>query len=436
MPAIPPVRPVFRRFNQPTVRDIPGTVHAELQKSRLRERLKPGAKVAVAVGSRGIANLKEIVLATVRELKTLQFHPFIVAAMGTHGAGTSEGQRQILADFGITEASMGIPVRTDMDAVEIGTSELGAPVYWDRNALKADGLIAINRIKAHTDYSGQFESGLLKMLVIGLGKRESPLQVHRLGGRGMEENIVASGKVVLAKAPFSLGLAILENAAEQTAMIQAVEPEELLDKEPTLLQQSKEWMAKLPFDEAEVVIIGEMGKNYSGSGLDPNVIGRRMIEGQSDFPKPIIIRLAVLDLSPESHGNAVGTGLADLVTQHLYDQIDPVAVRLNTLTARFLQRSRIPLVMATDREAIETAIDTCWEPDLSRVRLAIIPSTLELSHLYVTDPLARQLHSHETLEIGDPIELPFIDNHRLDQRQLFPHALVGRRPLIAQGHAV
>jgi hypothetical protein len=187
-------------------------------------------------------------------------------------------------------------------------------------------------------------------------------------------------------------------------------------------------MGRLPFHEAEVVIVGEMGKNYSGAGLDPNVIGRRMIEGQGDFATPVIIRLAVLNLSLESHGNAVGTGFADLVTQRLIDQIDPAAVRLNTLTARFLQRSRIPLVMPTDRAVIETAIDTCWEPDLARVRMAIIPSTLELSHLYVTEALARELKpGEERTEVGDPIELPFIHGDELDQRRLFPHAFVSRR---------
>jgi hypothetical protein len=387
-----------------------------------------GGKVAVAVGSRGIANLRRIVRATVDVLKHMRIEPFVVAAMGTHGGGTADGQRAVLADYGVTESTIGVPIRTEMDVVELGVNELGNPVYWDRNAYLADAVVAVNRIKAHTDFSGPIESGIIKMLVIGLGKRESPLQVHSLGGRGMAELVPASGRVVLAKTRFALGLAILENAADQTAMIRAIEPEELFDLEPKLLIQAKQWMGRLPFRQTDVLLVGELGKNYSGSGMDPNVIGRRMVEGEPDFPEPIITRLAVFDVSPESHGNAVGVGLADLTTRRLVEQIDQHAFRLNTLTARLLMRSRIPIALSNDREVVEMCLETCWKPDRSQVRLAIIPNTLEVSDLYATEPLTRELaNGGRRLEIGEPIEIPFTADNRIDQLALFPRSYQARR---------
>lgn len=433
MSAFPKVRPVSQRLDQPVVKDLDGAVRQEITKSRLPERLQPGASVAVAVGSRGIANLARITRAVIDTLITLHCRPFIVAAMGTHGGGTSDGQRQVLADYGITETTMGVPVQTAMDVVELGCNEFGYPVYWDRNAFQADAVVAVNRIKAHTDFSGPFESGIVKMLVIGLGKRESPQQVHSLGGRGMAKLVPASGKVILRKTRFALGLALLENAADETAMVRAIAPEELFDAEPALLLQAKAWMGRLPFREAEVLLVGELGKNYSGTGMDTNVLGRRMVEGEPDFPEPKIIRLAVLDVSPESHGNAVGVGLADLTTKRLVSQIDEEAFRLNTLTSRFLMRSRIPIALETDREVTATCLDTCWEPDRERVRLAIIPNTLELSRLYATEPLVRELVADgRQYEIGEPVEIAFTSDGRLDQVGLFPQSHQARRARAAK----
>ena len=428
MGSFPPVRHVRQTFEQPAVEDIAGEVDGQIRSSRFPERLGKARRVAIAVGSRGITNLQQIVRAVVDTLTQMGCQPFIVAGMGTHGGGTAEGQRQILAEYGVTEQALGVPVCTDMQTVCIGTNELGAAVYWDKTAYEADAVIAVNRVKAHTDFTGPFESGILKMLVIGLGNRECPEQVHSLGGRGMERMVPASGKVVLDKTPFALGLAILENAGHRTAMIQAIEPEDLWEQEPKLLLQAKGWMARLPFDQAEVLLVGEMGKNYSGTGLDTNVIGRRMIECQPDFECPKIVRLAVLDLSPESHGNAVGIGLADLTTQRLVDQIDYESFRLNVITSRFLERARIPIALASDRQLLETCLHTCWEPDLEKVRLAIIPNTLELTELYVTDALAAELDAGDgSLQVGPQREIPFTDDGQIDQVTLFPHSLRARR---------
>lgn len=426
---LPKVRHVRQVYDQPTVADIPATVRAEILRSKLRERVVPGGRVAVAAGSRGIANLAVIVRAAVAAIRELGFQPFVVAGMGSHGGGTSEGQRQILADYGVTEDFVGARIVTDMDVVQIGVNELGFPVYWDKNAFAADAVVAINRIKAHTDFMGPIESGVLKMLAIGLGKRESPAQIHAMGSPGLTTMVPASARVVLAKTRFALGIAIVENAQENTAIIEAVEPEDLFAREPVLLNQAKEIMGRLPFDAADVLIVGELGKNYSGTGLDTNVIGRRLLENSSDFPRPVITRIAILDLSPETHGNASGIGLGDITTDRAYRAIDHEAMRLNTITACTLHRSKIPFWYPTDLEVFEKSFATCWQADPARIRMAIIANTLELEDIYVTDPLARELIERGVrLEVGELIDLPFAGD-RLDQPKLFPHARVSRRQI-------
>jgi Lactate racemase N-terminal domain len=428
MTEIPLVRRMRQILDQPVVSDIPGAVREQILGSKLKSKLKPGARVAVAVGSRGIANIKTIALAAIRTLQELGADPFIVAGMGTHGGGTQEGQRNILADFGITAESMGCPVRTEMDVVEIGVNEFGAAVYWDKNAFEADAVVAVNRVKAHTDFRGPIESGIVKMIVIGLGKRESAAQVHRLGCTGMTAMVPASARVVLAKTNFALGLAILENARDETAVLKAVEPDEVFELEPTLLEQAKAMMGRLPFDEADVLLVGEIGKNYSGTGMDPNVIGRRYLENEPDFPSPQITRIAALDISPESHGNSIGVGFADLCTKRLVDAIDPNAVLLNVFTAQLLLRAKVPITLADDRAVLTKALETCWVTPPKAPRLAFIPNTLEVAELYVTETLAPELRlPGGKLEIGDPEPFLWTRDGRIDQPAMFPNAKQARR---------
>jgi len=428
MVEIPLVRRVRQILEQPAVKDIAGAVRTQILNSKFRTRLKPGARVAIAVGSRGIANIKQIALETVRAVASLGAEPFIVGGMGTHGGGTEEGQRKILADFGITAEAMGCPVRTEMDVVEIGVNNFGAPVYWDKNAFDADAVVAVNRVKAHTDFRGPFESGIVKMITIGLGKRESAAQVHRLGCAGLTEMVPASARVVVAKTPFALGLAILENACDETALLRAVEPEELFDLEPKLLEQAKGMMGRLPFDEADVLLVGEIGKNYSGTGMDPNVIGRRFLENEPDFPSPRITRVAALDLSPESHGNSIGVGFADLCTKRLVDSIVPDAMLLNVFTAQLLLRAKIPITLADDRAVVTKALETCWVTPPKIPRLAFIPNTLEVADLYVTESLAPELHlPGGKLEFDDPRPFAWTADGRIDQAKMFPEAKQARR---------
>ncbi len=413
---------------QPFVTDIAAEVRRAWLGSSLPRRLKPGARVAVGVGSRGISNIFAIVQTTVDVLKEMGYQPFVVAAMGSHGGATPAGQRELLAEYGITEAALGVEVCTEMETTCLGMNSWGEPVYWDRRAASADGVVLVARVKPHTDFRGRFESGLVKMAVIGLGKRDGAAQHHRWGYRGLRDMMPETMKVILEKTRLVGGLAILENAAEQTARLQFVDREDIVDVEPGLLEEARQLMGRLPFDQLDILIIGEIGKNYSGAGIDPNVIGRLMVETAPEFETPKITRIAALDLSPESHGNGTGCGLADICTTRLLRAIDPVPFRMNNLTACFLRRSQLPFDFETDRECIEQCFRTCWQPSRDKVRMALIPNSLEVAELWVTPPLLEEAKNHPHLAIETELmELPFDATGNLIQEQLFPHSVRGRR---------
>jgi Lactate racemase N-terminal domain len=427
---IPPVIHLRQTHPQSAVSDVAGEVRRLWQASSLPRRIKPGMSVGVGIGSRGIANLQTMTRATLDFLRELGAKPFIVAAMGSHGGATSEGQRELLAGYGISEAELGVPVKTDMAAVQIGTNSWGEPVWWDKNALAADAIIALSRIKPHTDFRGSFESGILKMVVIGLGKRDGAAQHHRWGWRGLRDMLPESGKVVLEKTPFVASLGILENAREETARLQVVDKDQLLAVEPKLLDEARQLMGRLPFDQLDLLIIGEIGKNYSGAGIDPNVVGRLQIEAapELEFEKPRITRICALDLSPESHGNATGVGLADLTTDRMLKAIDQIPFRMNNLTACFLWRSKLPFAFPTDRECILNGVATCWQPDVAKLRMAVIPNTLEVAEVWVSPPLAAEAQSRPHLQLtGDAKPLPFDAAGKLRQAEMFPHSVRGRR---------
>ncbi len=427
---IPPVQLVRQVAPQPRVADLPGEVRRCWLTSRTARRISPGMKIAVAVGSRGIRNLADIVRSTLAALKELGAEPFVVAAMGSHGGATSEGQRELLAGYGVDEASLGVPVVTDMDVIELGHTEYGLPVYWDRNAFAADGVVTVSRVKPHTDFRGRFESGILKMLVIGLGKQKGADQVHSYGPNGLRDMIPAAGRVILRTTRFLGGLAVLENAQEETARLEVVDRDDLWDREPVLLEEARKLMGRLPFKELDVLVVGECGKNYSGAGLDPNVVGRWLIEATPEVETndPKITRIGVLDVSPESHGNATGIGIADLTTRRALAAIDPAPFRMNNLTARALWRSKLPIAYDTDREVIAACLDTCWQPELDKVRLCLIPNTLEVAEMWVSAPLLPVVRQNPHLQlVGQPEPLPFDAAGNLVQEKLFPHSVRGRR---------
>ncbi len=431
---LPRIHRVIQRFDVPDLADPATEAAAVVARSRIRERLAPGAKVAVTAGSRGIASIGPILKAVVSTLQSMGFDPFVVGAMGSHGKATAEGQRELLAEFGITPETMGCRVETAMETVSLGTNSFGLPICMDANAHAADGIVAVNRIKPHTSFTGQYESGLLKMLAIGLGKREGASQVHKLGLPGLVRLIPEVGTFLLQNTKVVLGLAILENAREHTARIAAIEPEDILEQEPKLLDEARAIMGRLPFEAIDFLVVGELGKNYSGTGLDPNVIGRQRVETMPDLPRPVVTRLAVLDVAEESHGNALGIGLADLTTERFVAKIDPTPMRVNSMTSNFLTRARVPLAMADDRAVIATGLDTCWCITWEEARMVVIPNTLELESFYVSEALIGECLSHPRMEVEEaPTPWPFDATGHLDQAAMFPNANQGRRR--ARSHA-
>jgi hypothetical protein len=432
----PPIARVRQSPPMPRVEDLPGTVRTLIEQSRLRERVPAGGRIALGVGSRGITAIVPIVKAAVATLKDLGYQPFVVAAMGSHGGATAEGQRELLAGKGITAEALGVEVRTDMDTLVLGTSPIGLPIYFDKNAYEADGIVLINRVKSHTDFRATYESGILKMLTIGLGKRKGAEQVHKLGLRGMIENLPAVGAFLLENTKFALGLAIVENVEDLPAEVHALEPEDVLAKEPALLERARELMGRLPFDQIDVLIVGELGKDYSGAGMDPNVIGRLMVETQPDFERPVVTRLGVLDVSDESHGNIVGVGFADLTTERLVARMDPEPFRINVLTSCFLERARIPITLPTDRDVLQVCVETCWKLDPAEVRMVVIPNTLELKTIWVSPALAAEVEAHPHLALDGAFgPIPFAPDGTLDQEALFPDSVRGRRKSGVAHHA-
>ena len=427
---IPHIQLVRQIAPQPKLADIAAEVRRQWLTSKTAKRIEPGMRIAIACGSRGIQNVLTLAKTTVEVLQELGAKPFVVAAMGSHGGATAPGQRELLASYHLDESHLGVPVVTDMDTVNLGANSWDEPVWWDKNAFEADGVVTVCRIKPHTDFRGRFESGIVKMLVIGLGKQRGADQLHSLGIRGLREMMVESAKVIVEKTRFLGGLAVLENAHEETAHAEVIDRADLFAREPQLLEQAHKIMGRLPFPAIDVLVVGEIGKNYTGAGMDPNVIGRLLLETcpEAETNDPRITRICCLDVSPESHGNAVGVGLADLTTNRLLAAIDPVPFRMNVLTARFLWRSKLPFGYDTDRECLTIGVETCWQPKADKVKLALIPNTLEVTELWVSAALAAEARGNPNLEVvGDPMPLPFDAAGNLVQEKLFPHSIRARR---------
>ncbi len=434
---IPAVQLIRQTTPQPSIADVYDSCRRAWKNSKLAARIKPGMSIAVGCGSRGIKNHGLLAKATVDAFLDLGAKPFVVAAMGSHGGATSDGQRSLLAHYQIDEAHLGVPVKTDMDAVQVGTNTWGEPVWHDRNALAADGLVTVARIKPHTDFRGDFESGILKMLVIGLGKRHGADQHHRWGMRGLRDMMPETAEVLVEKTKFLGGLAILENAREQTARLEVVDRDDLFTREPVLLKEAFGLLGRIPFEQLDVLIIGECGKNYSGAGIDPNVVGRLLIEGHPHLEtnKPQITRIGCLDISPDSDGNGTGIGIADLTTARALKAIWSRPFEMNNLTARFLWRSKLPFSFGTDRECIAACADTCWNPIFEKIRFAVIPNTLEVAEMWVSAPLIEEARTTKGLEVvGAARELPFDETGGLKQEELFPECVRALRSHAKDGH--
>jgi len=396
----PKMHHIRQVFNVPKVQDIEETLDRELESIQGGSRIKKGARIAITAGSRGIANIDRIFRHLVRVLKENSAEPFLVPTMGSHGGGTAEGQAEILESLNITEESIGAPVVSSMDVVEIGTSRFGFPVLVDKQAAEADGIIVINRIKPHTEFEGPIESGLMKMMAIGMGKHKGCFQVHKQTVQyGYRDVIPEIGAVILEKLPVLFGIGIVENVYDETALIRAILPSGFLKEEEKLLSEAKRLMAGLPFDKIDVLVIDEMGKNISGTGMDTNVIGRIMFIGEKEPEHPWITRIVVLDLTGETHGNAVGVGLADYTTQRLIDKTDQAVTAINCITAMSPEKGRLPIALKTDKEAVEAALDTIGAIDPEKARLVHIKNTLKIGELDISEALLEEIKEREDMEL-------------------------------------
>jgi hypothetical protein len=388
---------VRQKLSRERVADIPATVRAAMAGARLP--IKRGDTVAVGAGSRGVANIAIIVRAAVDYLRELGAAPFIVPAMGSHGGATPEGQLDILAHYGITEASMGCPLRASMEVVQIGEA-LGQPVWCDKIASGADWIGVVNRIKPHTDFRGEIESGLFKMMVIGLGKHRGAAQYHRASvNHGFEKVITTVGREILAKARVGFGLGIVENGHDETGRIEAFNAADLETGERRLLKNAKDWIARLPFTPIDILVVEEMGKNISGAGMDTNVIGRHFNPRES-FPTPTkILRIVALDLTEESGGNAIGIGSADFATRRLAEKIDWKKTAVNALTTGATNSCKMPLAFDTDRDAVENALNCIGQTAPENARLIHIRNTLLLGEFECSEAFLAEIEKSPGVEI-------------------------------------
>jgi hypothetical protein len=391
---------IYQIFDAPRVARIEEELNRELRSIQPSFQLKEGMQIAITAGSRGIAHIDRILKTLVQFLKENGARPFLFPAMGSHGGGTAEGQLEILKSLNITEESIGAPILSSMEVVEIGRSSFGFPILVDKHAAGADGIIVVNRIKPHTEFEGPIESGLMKMIAIGMGKHKGCLEVHKQTVHyGYREVIPEIGGVILGKLPFLFGVAIVENVYDQTAMIQAILPSRFLVEEKRLLAQAKKLMARLPFDKVDVLIVDQMGKNISGTGMDTNVIGRIMFIGEKEPERPKITRVVVLDLTEESHGNAVGIGLADYTTQRLINKIDSWTTSTNAITAMTPEKGRIPIGFRTDKEAVGAALSTIGAIDPEKARLIHIKNTLEMGEIDVSEAFLKEVEGRRSLKV-------------------------------------
>ena len=386
---------VKQELEGPTLTDIPGSVRDTIRSLRLQERVKPGQTVAITSGSRGVANIARITRVVVDELKALGLKPFIVPAMGSHGEATAEGQLKILAHYGVTDANMGCPVKSSMEVVHIGDVK-GLPVFCDKNAWGADHIVVVARVKAHTDFDGEIESGLFKMMAIGLGKQHGAEHYHRAGHQySYAEIFPMTGQAVLDSGHVLFGLATVENGHEQTAKVQAVLPKDFAPVEKGLLVEAKAWMARIPFDAIDVLIVDELGKNISGAGMDPNVTGRASV--QKPAGKPRVRQLIVRDVTPEAEGNAIGVGFADLTTRRLVKKINYAAMNMNAITSGVPEAAKVPLTMENDREAIQTALGMIGLVPVEKARVVRIKNTLHLTELDCSEVMLPDVKAHKRL---------------------------------------
>lgn len=388
--------------------DIPAAVRSQLDREPFRSKIQPGMQIAITAGSRGIANVAIITKAVVDYVKSRGAIPFIVPAMGSHGGATAEGQLEVLAGYGITPETMGCGIRSSMEVAELGVSDTGMKVYVDRNAYESDGIIISCRLKPHNAFRGPYESGPCKMMAVGLGKQKGAEQVHAAGMGKIAENIPSIAKVILEKAPVLFAIPCIENSYDQTWRLEAIDARDIMSREPELLKLAKANMPSILVGEGDVLIVDKIGKNYSGTGVDPNITGTWSTDYASGGVK--VQRTCFLDLTDESHGNALGTGLASVITRRIFEKIDLEKMYPNCITSTVLKSAMIPCVVWSDREAIQMCIRTCNGIDPAKARVIRIPNSLHIGQIMLSESYYEEVLAGRwpgLTALSEPEELQF-----------------------------
>jgi len=396
----------------PKLEDFVSEIRKELGRAKLSERVRPGAKIAITAGSRGIAHIQQVLATVVDEVRAAWGDPFLIPAMGSHGGATPEGQIAVLKSLGVTPETVGAPILATMEVSFVGRLGNGTPVYVDRNAMQADGIIVVGRVKPHTDFKDKIESGLMKMIVIGLGKQKGAEMIHRFKSEGYHKLLPEAARLIMKKAPIILGLGVVENARHEIAIVKAIEPKDIEAEEMELLEKAKGLLARIPFKDMDVLIIDEIGKEISGTGMDTNVVGRFWLPGEHDPQAPNINIIVVLDLTEDTHGNAIGIGLADLTTQRLVSKIDYPSTFVNALTGTHPLPGKTPISLPSDRDAITAALHICGPIDPKEAKVVRIKNTQYLERFWISESLRKTVEADEGLRekleiVGEPREMQF-----------------------------
>ena len=409
MARFPNMCDLIHTFDTPRVADIAATVREQMQSLQLEKVIRPGQTVAIPAGSRGIANIGLILREIAAYFSALDALPFVVPAMGSHGGGTVEGQLRMLSSLGITEQSIGVPIRATMETVIVAQTSNGLPVHFDRYASEADHVFVVGRVKPHTRFVGPVESGLHKMMLIGLGKHEGAKVYHRgILSMSFPEIVAAVAERVLQVCRVCGGMAILENAEDETALIEAVKPEEFSRREPELLILANRWLPRLPFDDIDLLIVDRIGKNISGVGMDANVVGRKFNDHTATAQDQTRCRrILVRSLTKETYGNATGIGMAEFTTQRCVDQIDSESTRINCITGMHPEAAMIPITLPTDAAAVDSALQTIGMIEPENARVIQISDTLHLQRVRVSEAYFADVQKSTHLRLdGDPYDFP------------------------------
>ena len=404
--AIPKIIKARQFFNVDTLPNVQGVLRGGLAASCAA--IRPGMRVAITCGSRGLDQYVPMLRTIVSFIREAGGVPLLIPSMGSHGGATARGQAELLRGYGISEETVGAPVLSSMEVCQIGTTPKGLPVYIDKNACEADGIILFNRVKPHTSFRGKYESGLVKMLAIGLAKQKGAEMTHFLRYENMAENIAAVGAIGLARLNVLCGVATIENGYNRVAELHVLRKEEILEEEPCLLEAAWRRMPRLALDTVDVLIVHEIGKEISGTGMDTNIIGRYHTRAASGGPN--VIKLGVLNITGKSEGNANGMGLADFIPRHMYETIDFKTSYINTLTSTEPSSTRMPMVLGNDREVIQACVKLCGQTDPSRIRMVLIRSTKYLDEVYLSEAAVSAAQKAQIVPVevtGEYHEAPF-----------------------------